>query len=158
VPSESDAKIFHAISSLKDPDSDLLRNIRSAFTRVRMAQGSDMHTIYVDDTDGPHQPKKVRYGVTGRVHVAGGEVVHADAAHLAARRTDALEHSRILGAGATQPVNEIVMVYRRHASPLFPLFAQWDTDNKRFDVLDQTTLKPTGDHITNAGAWVSKNV
>ncbi|SDF43114.1 hypothetical protein SAMN05216553_101606 [Lentzea fradiae] len=155
VPTERDAKIFHAISSLKDPDDNFLRAIRSTFTRIRLAQGSDMHTIYVDDTDGPDQPKKVRYGVTGRVHLTGGEVVRADDAHIAVRRTDALEHSRILGAGATQPVNEIVMVYRQHASPVFPLFAKWDASEKRFDVLDRESLEPTGDHITNKGEWVS---
>jgi hypothetical protein len=47
---------------------------------------------------------------------------------------------------------EIVMAYRRHASPLF---ARWDAINKRFNVLDRKTLEPTGDQITNAGGWVS---
>ncbi|MBM7774964.1 hypothetical protein JOD54_005168 [Actinokineospora baliensis] len=154
VPTERDSKIFHAICSLTEPDADALRAMRNRFTRIRLAQGSDMHTIFVDDSTGAPAQPQFRYGVTGRVHLRNGDVVGADADYLAARRTNALEHSAILGDGATQPVNEIVMVYREHASEVFPLFVKWDEDNKRFNVLKRTNLKETtGDHIDNKGAW-----
>ncbi|GAA2996387.1 hypothetical protein [Actinokineospora diospyrosa] len=154
VPTERDSKIFHAISSLAEPDADALRAIRNRFTRIRLAQGSDMHTIFVDDTTGPPAPAQFRYGVTGRVHLRNGDVVGADESYIAARRTNALEHSKILGDGATQPVNEIVMVYREHASETFPLFVKWDEENKRFNVLKRTNIKETtGAYIDNKGAW-----
>jgi hypothetical protein len=95
VPTEDDAQILHAITTLRDPDV----------------------------TD------------------------------LAARRTNALRHSVILGAGAVQKVNEIVMAYRAHRSALFPLFAKWDGNAKRFNALARTTLQPTGAYVTESGEW-----
>ncbi|EWC60889.1 hypothetical protein UO65_3819 [Actinokineospora spheciospongiae] len=155
VPSETDAQVFNAISSLAEPDAPVLRGYRNALTRVRLAQGSDMHTILVDDGEGPPAPVRVRYGVTGRVQRAKGAAeTIADEVDIDVRRTNALQHNVILGAGATQTVNEIVVAYRRHASPVFPCFTRWDEATKRFNVIeDGDPTKPTGAYITNAGVW-----
>ncbi len=154
VPTEDDAQIFHAITTLRDPDGADLGVKRSSFTHIRFAQGSDMHTTLVDVSLRPEDPPKIRYGVTGRVQRARGEdEVMADDTDLAARRTNALRHSVILGAGAVQKVNEIVMAYRAHRSALFPLFAKWDGNTKRFNALARTTLRPTGAYVTESGEW-----
>ncbi|OLR91828.1 hypothetical protein [Actinokineospora bangkokensis] len=155
VPSETDAQVFHAISTLAEPDEPVLRGYRNNLTRVRLAQGSDMHTIFVDDGAGPPAPVRARYGITGRVQRAkGAPEVLADEVDIDARRTNALQHSKILGAGATQAVNEIVVAYRKHASPVFPCFAKWDQATQRFNVLkDGNPSTPTGAYITNTGTW-----
>lgn len=154
VPTEDDAQIFNAITSLAEPDEKALGIMRSSFTRMKLAQGSDMHTTLFDVSQRADAPAKIRYGVTGRTQRAKGEdEVMADETDLAARRTNALEHSVILGAGAVQKVNEIVMAYREHASALFPMLAKWDGNAKRFNVLARTTLRPTGAYVTERGEW-----
>ncbi|WP_156756124.1 hypothetical protein [Actinokineospora pegani] len=155
VPSETNAQVFNAISSLQEPDAPTLRGYRNALTRIRLAQGSDMHTIFVDDGAGPPAPVRARYGVTGRVQRAKGAAeTIADEVDIDGRRTNALQHNVILGAGATQTVNEIVLAYRKHESPTFPCFAKWDDATKQFNVLEAgDPTKPTGAYITNAGAW-----
>lgn len=153
VPSEDDAQIFHAIVNLKEPDEPALSVMRSRFTRMKYAQGSDMHTTLFDVSLSADAPPKIRYGVTGRTQRKGEDEMMANETDLAARKTNALEHSVILGAGAVQKVNEIVLAYRSHASTLFPLFAQWDGDNRRFNVLDRKTQRPTRAYITDRGEW-----
>jgi ribosomal protein S8E len=157
APSEDDAQIFNAIMQLTEPDEKLLRTIRSKFTRIRFAQGSDMHTIPLDVSRNATDLPKIRYGVSGRTQRAKDESeVMADDIDLAARRTNALQHSVILGPGAMQKVNEIVMVYRSYESTLFPLFAKWDAQSKRFNVVDKAGLLPTGAYITDGGAWFDR--
>jgi hypothetical protein len=46
-----------------------------------------------------------------------------------------------------------VMAYRAHRSVLFPLFAKWDGNTKRFNALARTTLRPTGAYLTESGDW-----
>jgi len=155
VPTEEDAQIFNAITHLVEPDEKALGIMRSSFTRLKFAQGSDMHTTLMDVSLSAADPPKIRYGVTGRAQRAKNEEeMMADETDLAARRTNALEHNVILGAGAVQKVNEIVMAYRSHASALFPLFAKWD--GKRFNVLARTTWRPTGAYLTDDGEWHAK--
>ena len=154
VPAEDDMQIFHAVSRLRDPDMKRLRTLRSQMTRITLAQGSDMHTRYVDVSKKKEDPASFRYGVTGRVQRGKGEdEVAADEVDIAARRSNALEHSTILGAGAIQKINEIVMAYRAHESELFPVFAEWDGTANRFWVLDGD-LKPTKSYIDDkTGSW-----
>lgn len=155
VPTEDDAQIFNAITHLVAPEEKALGIMRSSFTRLKFAQGSDMHTTMMDVSLRAEDPPKIRYGVTGRAQRAKDEEeMMADEIDLAARRTNALEHSVILGAGAIQKVNEIVMAYRSHASALFPLFAKWD--GKRFNVLARTSWRPTGAYLTDDGVWHAK--
>ncbi|GHH42909.1 hypothetical protein [Lentzea cavernae] len=154
APTETDAQVFAAISSLDQPDTDKLREYRSKFTRLRLAQSSDMGAIFVDDNKDPKAPLRPRYGINGRVLLPGGAIVPLDETMLAKRRTDALEHSTILSSDAKALVNEIVITYRQHAAAaLFPLFAQWDRDTTSYRVVDRTTLQRTGAWISDAGVW-----
>ncbi|MDT8914949.1 hypothetical protein [Amycolatopsis sp. PS_44_ISF1] len=154
VPAEEDLQIFHAIANLEAPDAKALGDMRSKLTRVKYAQGSDMHTTLFDVSASPDEPAQIRYGVTGRAHRKGEEETMADETDLAARRTNALEHSVILKDGAVQKVNEIVMAYRSHDSARFPLFARWNADKKQFDVIDPDhEWAGTGAYITDAGVW-----
>ncbi|HUQ55184.1 hypothetical protein [Lentzea sp.] len=154
APTESDSQVFAAISSLEEPDTDKLREYRSKFTRLRLAQSSDMGAVFVDDNTDPKAELRARYGVNGRVLLPGGTIVPLDETMLAKRRTDALEHSTILSGDAKALVNEVVIVYRQHAAAdLFPLFAQWDRETTSYRVLDRATLAPTGAWIADTGAW-----
>ncbi|ALG11095.1 hypothetical protein [Kibdelosporangium phytohabitans] len=152
VPTEADAQVFAAVMQLTSPDAKRRREISSRFTGIRLAQGSDMHTTLLDISAAKTDPPKVRYGVSGRAQRAKGEAeVMCDELDLRARRTNALQHSVILGAGAMQKVNEIVMVYRAHKSASFPLFAKWDDQAKRFAILDKKTWRPNGKYISDNG-------
>jgi hypothetical protein len=151
VPTEDDMQIFHAVARLKDPDLERYREMKSRFTRIKLAQGSDMHTTLFDVSETSEGPAKIRYGVTGRTQRAKDEEeVAADETDLAARKSNALEHSSILGPGAMQKINEIVMAYRQSESKEFPLYARWDPDQRHFRVIT-TTMEATNRYITNAG-------
>ncbi|KOV79762.1 hypothetical protein [Nocardia sp. NRRL S-836] len=154
APAETDAQVFAAISELEKPDADKLREYRSKFTRLRLAQSSDMGSVFVDDNTDPKAELRARYGINGRVLLPGGAIIAIDETMLAKRRTDALEHSTILSGDAKALVNEVVIVYRQHAATdLFPLFARWDRETTSYRVLNRTTSAPTGAWISDAGAW-----
>ncbi|MFJ8961648.1 hypothetical protein ACIRG5_19880 [Lentzea sp. NPDC102401] len=154
APTETDSQVFAALSSLDKPDADKLREYRSRFARLRLAQSSDMGAVFVDDNVDPKAPIRARYGINGRVLLPGGAIIPVDATMLAKRHTDALEHSTILSSDPKALVNEVVIVYRQHAATdLFPLFAQWDRDTTSYRVLDRKTLARTGAWISDAGVW-----
>lgn len=155
VPTERNAQIFHAIQSLKPvtaADDQLLRGMRNSYTRLRLAQATDMHTYLLNVNEDLEGEPMVRYGHSGRIRRSVNEVP-VDDIDIATRRTNALQHNVILGAGAGEVVNEVVMVYREHASELFPVFAKWNQRQARFTVLDRGTEQPAGSSITNAGEW-----
>jgi hypothetical protein len=65
VPKEKDLQVFAILNDLtKRMNKDFIREMRSKLTRVKLAQVVDMHTGYVDISDG-NGPMKVRYGHTG---------------------------------------------------------------------------------------------
>jgi hypothetical protein len=157
VPTERHAQIFHAIQSLKPvttADEKLLRTMRSSFTRLRLAQATDMHTYLVNVNDDEAGEPMVRYGHSGLIRRRDREVP-VDEIDIATRRTNALQHNVILGTGVGEVVNEVVMVYREHASGLFPVFAKWNQLRSWFTVLDRNTEAPTMSRITDTGEWVS---
>lgn len=158
VPTERNAQIFHAIRTLTpvtDADRKLLREIRSSFTRLRLAQATDMHTYLLNVNEERDGEPKVRYGRSGRIRRPGEKAeVRADEIDIATRRMNALQHTTIVGPGTDQVVNEVVMVYREHASAVFPVFAVWDQLRTWFVVLNRDTNARTTTHITNAGKWV----
>lgn len=153
APTEDDMQIFNAVANLKDPDLGEYRKLKSAMTRIKLAQGSDMHTTLYDTSERSTDLARIRYGVTGRTQRSKDEdETVADETDIAARKSNALEYSSILGAGAIQTVNEIVMAYRAHESKLFPMFARWVPDKKHFRVLDQK-YADTKFYIGNDGSW-----
>lgn len=152
VPEEDDLRIFAALSALKDADEQVLRMMASQLTRIKLAQGSDMGTSFVDVSE-EGGPDNFKYGSTGTViRMKGGMAKAATDTELKARATNALEYKKILDAGVTT-VNEIVMAYRQHASKSFPMYARWD--GTVFHILD-SNLKPTGEHVTNDGRVVKE--
>ncbi|MFI9011424.1 hypothetical protein ACIGNX_29715 [Actinosynnema sp. NPDC053489] len=158
VPTERDAQIFNAIQSLTpvtEADREQVRRMRNRFTRLRMAQATDMHTYLLNVNEVRDGEPLVRYGHSGRVRRPGDRAeVRADEIDIATRRTNALEHGVILRTNTDQVVNEVVVVYREHASALFPVFARWDGVRSRFVVLDRRTNERTKACITNEGTWV----
>jgi hypothetical protein len=163
VPAEKDLQILNAVAHLKDRDLKRYREIKSRIARVKLAQGSDMHTSPVDVSSAATDPAKIRYGVTGRTQRGPDQPeVRADAIDIRTRKTNALEHSTILGAGARQKVNEIVMAYRAHESKLFPLFAKWIPEKEHYRVVkrvgtgEQESWLDTKSYITRNGKWVDE--
>lgn len=159
VPTERNAQIFGAIESLipvTEADRKLLRTMRNSFTRLRLAQATDMHTYLLNVNEDKTGEPMVRYGHSGLVRRPGDRSeVRVDELDIATRRTNALQHSVVLLPSAQAVVNEVVMVYRQHASALFPAFAQWDQIRSRFTILNRDTGAATKTYLTDAGKWVT---
>lgn len=150
LPMEDDLRIFSALTRKLGTGNPEVRKIRSMFTRVKLAQASDMGTSFVDISDPNAKEGKFRYGITGTIiRRKGGIGVAAKESELAARRTNALQYTNILKEGITR-VNEVVLAYRNHASKDFPMFAEWDKGGF-YNILDTETLTPTGKTLSNDG-------
>jgi hypothetical protein len=189
APSPEDMQIFDAISHLPGADPVRLIDMRANMTRIEGAWHGDMHTT-LTYTNGNHSTNditdrntSIRYGLagvwkdeTGTLHKVGDD-------ELATRHLYALQHPMIL-SNPSEPVNEIIMSYRQHNSPVFPLYAQvdngkfmickpkptdeysklitelreaWQTEGGTwsFEKPDPShTLELTGDHITADGEYV----
>jgi Domain of unknown function (DUF4157) len=146
-----DNQIFAAISELVDADQPTLRDISSEMTRITLAQSTDMGTKYVDKSVG-NVGTDIRYGESGTlIRYPGGTGKPARAHELEARRTTALEYTKILG-DPKKLVNEVVVEYRKHASGRFPLFTHIDHKDKRFYILDpKKNFERTGQYIDDQG-------
>ncbi len=148
--SPEDYQILLALTELVDADQAKLREISSEMTRIVLAQSTDMGTKYVDKSPD-NLGTDIRYGETGTlIRYAGGTGKPAREHELEARRTNALEYTKILD-DSKKLVNEVVVEYRKHASGRFPLFTEIDHKNKRFYILDPTTFQRTGKYIDNSG-------
>ena len=163
VPLEEDLELFYTLNSmgkreLNDGALEITR-MRSELTRIKLAQASDMGTTYGSVARLGSGEQHIRYGITGtiiKVMPDGKDTKAYDASEqeIKDRRTNALRYKSILDAvflPNSKIVNEVVMAYRSHASPLFPLFGEWDKVRRFYRVLDSNTLKPSGPVITNEG-------
>lgn len=205
APSPEDMQIFDAISQLPGADPARLIDMRANMTRIEGAWHGDMHTTLTYTNGQPSTDKKVvskvshiyqpitddkldrnisiRYGLAGTWKDDKGILHKATEKELTERYLYALQHSMILD-NPSEPVNEIVMSYRQHNSPVFPLYARFD--NEKFLICKVTptqqyqklitelrrawqsegkgateqkpspthTWKATGDHITTYGEYV----
>ncbi|WP_321470587.1 hypothetical protein [uncultured Paludibaculum sp.] len=167
VPMEEDHALFYTLNQMgKNELSDgahEIRIMRSQLTRIKLAQGSDMGTTYRDMSQPGSDQGKIRYGVTGTVIKRGegqkSKASDATEQELKDRRSNALKYKRILNVifnPGEKIVNEIVMAYRSHSAPQFPMFAQWDKPRRFFRLIDSDTLQPTGPVITNTGQYLTQ--
>src|SRR5207237_1996466 len=109
-----------------DRDDTEIRRMKSEVTRLKLAQSSDMGTVYVDTSTRESSPGKFRYGITGTIiRKKGGTGSSATKKELDARRTNALRYKSILEDDVAS-VNEVVMAYRQHESALFPMYGMRD--------------------------------
>jgi hypothetical protein len=151
VPPEDDLRILAALAKLDDRDEAEIRQLKSEITRLKLAQSSDMGTVYVDVSTGRFAPGKFRYGITGTIIRAKGTTGQdATAEELAARRTNALKYKSILDDDLAS-VNEVVIAYRKHESSLFPMFGKWD-GSSGYNVVNDA-LKPSGHYISDKGEY-----
>jgi hypothetical protein len=135
-----------------------VRRIRSEMTRIKYADKDDSHIGFVDISTKDSPRPKFRYGLKNSDALAN----NVDSESLRQRAYDAkhytsiLEtaHQRALRTGKAPSVkfyNEITVAYRKHASPLFPLFTRWANGN--FQVMRNTG---TG-MVDDLGKTVSNN-
>jgi hypothetical protein len=129
APSPEDMQIFDAISHLPGADPVRLIDMRARMTRMEGAWHGDMHTTLTYTNGGgssneTYDPAiSVRYGLAGTWKEQGTGTLHkVGPDELDARYLYALQHPMIL-ASPSEPVNEVVMSYRQHNSPVFPLYA-----------------------------------
>ena len=159
---EEDLYLFDSLNKTAKKELDgsvLMKTLRSKLTRVKLAQASDMGATFEDTKPGGPEGN-FRYGLTGTIigEDQRGKLIKvgrpATAEELFNRKTNALHYKNIL-INPVVSVNEIVMAYRHHASPLFPMFAQWDKWLRYFRVIDTNTMKPTAYKIGNDGVYAA---
>jgi hypothetical protein len=160
LSNEEDLYLFDSLNKTAKNEpagAILMRTLRSQLTRIKLAQASDMGATYSDV--GPGETRgHFRYGLNGTIvpeSQRGKLVKTARAAteeELFNRKTNALHYKSILN-NPVVTVNEIVMAYRSHASPLFPMFALWNKDARHFRVINTVDMTPTTNIITNQGNY-----
>ena len=160
LPTEDDLYLFDSLNQTakKEPaGAVLMKTLRSQLTRVKLAQASDMGSTF-QNAPLPGQPERFRYGLDGTIigENQRGRAVKigapATAEELFNRKTNALRYKSILVNPVTT-VNEIALAYRQHASPLFPMFTQWNQAAQHFRVYDTNTMTPIAVAITNQGVY-----
>lgn len=144
-------------------------NIRNRMTRIKLASGNDMKTVFIRVGTTKHGHDKFKYVLGMKTDVSKTDVEDnlvakekfRDGAKTAnvvttpeiyeARRNAAINYEamvkRMLGKYA-----EVSIAYRQHARNvsagriIFPMFAQFDSDGKRWIVGD----------VNNQSAWTAK--
>jgi hypothetical protein len=163
LPLMADLRLFSTLNQKAKREVEgavTMRTIRSKLTRVKLAQASDMGATFKDINPAGQVPK-FRYGLEGTIlgeELRGLAVKVARAAtpqELEARQTNSLKYQDIL-LNPVVKVNEIIVAFRSHASPLFPFFALRDGKAAPFPVLDPHTYKETNFIITDTGEYRHK--
>lgn len=163
LPMMADLQLFSVLNQKAKKEVEgtaTMREIRSKLTRVKLAQASDMGATFKDINPAGQIPK-FRYGFEGTIigeETRGKAVKIGRAAtdeELEARKTNALNYKTIL-LNPVVTVNEIIVAFRSHASPLFPFFALRQGLKKSYPVLDSHTFKETNFIITNNGEYRHK--
>jgi hypothetical protein len=166
VPEEKDLTLFYTLNEMAKAElvgaANEIRIMRSQLTRIKLAQSSDMGTTYRDVSRLGAEEGKIRYGIVGTIiKTKEGEqkskAQPATEQELKDRKSNALKYKSILDAiflPGEKIVNEVVMAYRSHNSPHFPMFAQWDKDRRFFRVVDSDTLQTSGPVIMNSGQYL----
>lgn len=138
LPPHADIAVYRLLGALhkewRKDGHDLLittlDHIRRRFTRVQLAQDSDMGAglinMYTRGSGDPNRAK-FRYGMADvqSVEKSGSWVPVFQKGISVARRAKALEYQSILSSQQGSS-NEIVVAFRQHASPRFPIITQWD--------------------------------
>jgi hypothetical protein len=128
------------------PLSTVVHNIRARMTRIKLAAEHDMGTGYTMlGNDG--NARKLKYGVglgkqTKQSYYDEGSSqyklrqLQVTKEIIGKFENDALYYERILTGHLK--VNEIIVAYRHHANPDFPMFVRYDDVDKRFHVVHLT--------------------
>lgn len=108
----------------------LMVKIRRSMTRIKLAEDKDMHCGFIDIRKIGSEVSKYRYGL-GAMTDKGVKTPKV----TEAREKAALHYKSITALARTtgSGYNEIIIAYREHKSPLFPIIARWN--GTAFDIL-----------------------
>jgi hypothetical protein len=151
---------------------EAVRFIRARLTRVKLAEKNDMGAAFVVVQEPGTGRTKIRYGYTGKVTEAPKKntLTFAEelklkklkkmdpnedkspsltAAQLTSRITTAWRYTTVLRTAMEPGNNEIIIAYRQHASPNFPMIATWPDDgqNPGYYVVKSNTRLPGIDRV-----------
>jgi hypothetical protein len=163
LPHEEDLQLFHSLNASAKRDPGLgeegrrqMVAWRSQITRVKRVQGSDMGATWADFSAPDAVKPKVRYGTRGTIIRTAGQHFGYPATQqeLENRVTLALRYKSILPTMATK-VNEIIVAFRHHANPDFPMFTFWKEGKQQFEVQNVgARVEATGFVVTNNGNYL----
>jgi hypothetical protein len=160
IPKQEDLILFNVLNTASKETGaspafrQYMRVIASQMTRLKFAEGTDMHTTYTDigglNALYPNQGGRIRYGVTG---IDNDHPITQD--DIRRRKENALHYKRILSDN--KAVTEVVIAYRCHGDGKtpFPMFATQAGENDPYVVIDKVSLRPLGPKIAVDGRWIS---
>jgi hypothetical protein len=130
VPLKEDLALFYTLNdwAKEHPEAALrMREIRNSLTRLKLGQSSDMHSGFGKVMDRDDGRLHYRYGYYG----TRGGMAQVNADDLRRRISIRTEYESIVSevVRGNRTYNEIVLAYREHRSPLFPLFVDWPGHN-----------------------------
>ncbi len=143
VPMPEDHEMFYRIQDmvkgeLKDNPyaAKQYQLMKSQLTRIKLAQSSDMGCKFVDISKPDDKHGKFRYGITGTIIRDNMRIGRkASQEELDHRKIAARKYKGILARlDGKKIVNEIVVAYRAHASPFFPMFGVWDEKEEGYHI------------------------
>ncbi len=124
-------EIAKGMRGVSDELYNKVRQIRGEFTRIKLADKDDSHIGFVDISAQDSPIRKYRYGLINEKDVVADDWRKTEERKAsAANYTSILETeiSRLLRGkdyGVGKFYNEIIIAYRKHASPYFPVFTRW---------------------------------
>jgi hypothetical protein len=149
LPLEADLKLFAVLSEkAKKHRATHARiyakvvDVRHKWTRVKLTNENDAGSGFVNiGTGWKDKARKYKYGL-GLVAI-DGKTGTTGVAEMKRRQELALEYRSMLGKMNAVPLdggnpthNELVVTYRQHATLCFPLFAEYDKQDKNWIVID----------------------
>jgi hypothetical protein len=168
VPLKEDLALFYTLNdwAKTHPEAALrIREIRNSLTRLKLGQSSDMHSGFAKVVGRNDGRLHYRYGYYGTKSVKDSDTrkdkqVQVNPDDLRRRISIRTEYESIVSevVRGDRTYNEIVLAYREHGNPLFPLFVDWpghddlgkDNPDTRMTVTDENG-RPRGLVLTNNG-------
>ncbi len=168
LPPQEDHALFYTLNdwAKQNPEAaPRMREIRNRLTRLKLGQSDDMHSGMAKITDRTDGRLHYRYGYYGSQDVVDEKTklkkkVFSSAEEIQSRINMRMHYSSVLTGMSTKEgsYNEIVLAYREHKNPLFPMFVDWpghddpgkDDPGTKIPVTDENG-KPVGFVLRNDG-------
>ncbi len=164
LPLQEDHALFYTLNDWAKgcvEAAPRMREIRNRLTRLKLGQSDDMHSGMAKVVDRADDRFHYRYGYYGvKENPDTKKKVYSGVDEIRNRLSVRMRYQSILEgmSKADGSYNEIVLAYREHKNPLFPLFVDWpghddagkDDPNREIAVSDENG-GPLGLVVRNNG-------
>ena len=135
LPLQEDHALFYTLNDWakgREEAAPRMREIRNRLTRLKLGQSDDMHSGMAKVVGRADDRFHYRYGYYGVKDVTDEQThikkkVYSGVDEIRNRLSVRMHYQSVLAGMSTADgsYNEIVLAYREHKNPLFPLFVDW---------------------------------